>query len=416
MLTERNLRACIVGGGPAGLAAADVLLAAGHQVTLVEHRRSVGRKFLLAGRSGLNLTHSEPLDDMLARFRDGSCVDLVRAAVRAFPPDAVRAWAEHLGEPTVVGSSGRVFPASWRATPLLRAWRTDLTERGVRWRTGLAWRGFGNGRSMMFDDVGTDVAIDYDVAILALGGSSWPTTGSDGGWVEVFESEGITVVPFRPANAGVVVSWTDIFRSRFEGSPIKHVRVSSGLNASSPSGSSSMTGDLVVTSSGLEGGPVYTLSSTLQYPEQLHLDLRPDESIESLTTKLLRARAGDSLATRLRKCGLSDVAVGLVMEAGGRTLRSDPHELAVFIKGVPVDVQGPQAVRRAISVAGGVARAAITDQWMLREHPGVFLAGEMLDWDAPTGGYLLQACFSTGRAAAEGAIAWVADHPLGGRD
>jgi uncharacterized flavoprotein (TIGR03862 family) len=409
MLTERNVRAVVVGGGPAGLMAAETLLAGGLQVTLVDHRRSVGRKFLLAGRSGLNLTHSEPLDDVLARFRDGSCVDLVHDAVRSFPPDAVRAWAEGLGEQTVVGSSGRVFPASWRATPLLRSWVNDLISRGLHLHTRLAWHGFGDGHTLLFSDQSgqTDelVKIDDDVAIFALGGASWPNTGSDGGWLTEFERADISVTTFRPANAGVVVKWTDIFRSRFEGMPLKHVRVSSP-------GLSPVTGDLVVTKDGFQGGPVYALSSQLRYPAVLAVDLRPDESVDSLTTKLLRARHGDSMSTRLRKCGLSDVSICLVTEVGGRSLSRVAHELAKFIKGVPIEVTAAEGMSRAISVAGGVDRVAVDDHFMLRRWPGIFLAGEMLDWDAPTGGYLLQACLSTGRAAAQGAIAWATDHSL----
>ncbi len=408
MSTRGTFHVVVVGAGPSGLIAAETLAVLGAQVTVLEPHRSPGRKFLLAGRSGLNLTHSEPLGQLLERYERGSCSALVRRAVAEFPPSALRAWSTDLGEAATVGSSGRVFPKSWRATPLLRAWLMRLAELGVSASTGSRLVGIdcrtGDGHSVVLqvartgrvEGTGRVEQMTADAVVLAMGGMSWPTTGSDGGWRQMLLDEGVHIAAFRAANAGVVVDWSEVFRCRYEGVAIKHVSVSGGP-----------TGDVVVTHSGLIGGPIYTISSQIDGPTCLPVDLRPDDSVEKLAGRLANSRAGDSLTSRLRKIGLSEVASGLVIECGGRDIVRSPQILAQFVKAVPVAVTGTEGVRRAISVSGGVEARSLDEQLMLRTLPGVFVAGEMLDWDAATGGYLLQACFSTGVAAANGAFDWL---------
>jgi uncharacterized flavoprotein (TIGR03862 family) len=406
----------VVGGGPAGLMAAETMASHGWAVTVFEQRRSVGRKFLLAGRSGLNLTHSEPLERLIGRYETGSCAPLIAAAVDNFPPDAVSVWSSGLGEPTTVGTSGRVFPASWRATPLLRAWRQRLMDGGVSFTYGCTWLGWeswgesGKPSVRISGPDGVVFVANADAVVMALGGTSWPSTGSDGGWRAEFDRLGIERVEFRPSNAGLRVSWSDVFCHRFEGVAIKHVAVSLGLDVGLDRDvgldGKRFQGDLVVTRAGLQGTPAYMVSARITSPVVLTVDLLPDQSLEALSMKMSRARAADSLTTKLRKVGLSNVAVGLAMEFGVRNVSPNPAVLASFIKAVPVAIDGTEGVERAISVAGGVMASAINERFMLRSYPGVFLAGEMLDWDAPTGGYLLQGCLASGVAAANGALAW----------
>ena len=430
--------ATVVGGGPAGLMAAEVLAAAGMRVTVFEHMASVGRKLLLAGRGGLNLTHTEPLDDLVARY--GSGADPIVAAVRAFDPGQLRAWCAGLGEPTVVGSSGRVFPRSFRATPLLRAWLRRLDDLGVTIETRARWLGWapveGRGRP---DDRGSGpstapVGVDprrsrfgradgsvhevvSDVTVFGLGGASWPRVGSDGGWVVPFDGAGVRVVPLRPANCGVVVGWTDGFVDRFAGAAVKDVAIEvDGVRARV---------DVVVTDDGLEGGPVYARSATIrdtvasQGRCEVRVDLRPDLDVDRLVDRLARRRPKDSVSTSLRRTlGLSPVAIGLVREATANRVPTDVVELAALLKAVPLVVERTAGIERAISSAGGIALDQIDASFMVRSLPGTFVAGEMLDWEAPTGGYLLQATFATAVAAAEGAIRWVedgrgGDHPGG---
>jgi uncharacterized flavoprotein (TIGR03862 family) len=373
-------RATVVGGGPGGLFAAEVLATAGVEVTVLERMPSVGRKLLLAGRGGLNLTHTEDLDAFLDRY--GPARARLEAAIRAFAPDDLRAWAAGLGQPTFVGTSGRVFPEAFRATPLLRAWLRRLADLGVEVRTRTTWTG----------------EADADVTILALGGASWPRVGSDGRWVELLPE--VDVVPFRPANCGFRVGWTEAFRQRFAGAPLKNVVLSAG--------SVSAQGDVVVTSSGIEGGAVYAVSAALRDGDGLlHVDLHPQRSIDDLAARLV-GRPKDSAAATLRRAGVSAVGAGLAREATGNRLPSEPRQLAALLKAVPVPTDGPQPIARAISSAGGIALDEVDEHFMLRRRPGTFVCGEMLDWEAPTGGYLLQATFSTARAAAIGALGWLA--------
>jgi uncharacterized flavoprotein (TIGR03862 family) len=404
--------ATVIGGGPAGLMAAEVLAMAGLCVTVYEHMPSVGRKLLLAGRSGLNITHNEPVDELVARY--GRDAPRLAAAISAFAPQDLRSWCEGLGEATFVGSTGRVFPASFRATPLLRAWLGRLDQMGVRIELRHRWLGWGTTddhqpdprRSLFAQADGTRTEAISDVTVLALGGGSWPRVGSDGSWVRTFREAGLHVNDLCPANSGLHIEWTAHFAERFAGTPLKNVAVAIR--------EMSVRGDATITRDGIESGPVYPLSSiareALDRHEQcvIHIDLRPDLTIEVLAQRLVRRRPKDSLATSLRRTiELSPVAASLLREAVGNNLPTDPIDLATLVKAVPLVVHATAPLARAISSAGGVALAEVDDSFMLRRLPGTFLAGEMLDWDAPTGGYLLQASFSTAVAAARGAVAWL---------
>jgi uncharacterized flavoprotein (TIGR03862 family) len=391
----------IVGGGPAGLAAAEVLAQAGRAVTVYERMPSVARKLLIAGRGGLNITHSEGRADFLARYHPQGYLD---AAVAAFPPDALRAWCADLGEPTFVGSSGRVFPRSFKASPLLRAWLARLDRLGVRIRTRHRLTAIDGG--LRFEAPEGPLAIAPRAVLLALGGASWPRLGSDGRWVPLLEGLGVAVTPLRPANAGFAVAWSDLFRARFAGMPLKRVALACD--------GSVVRGEAVITETGLEGGAVYALSRPLRVAiatrgsARLVVDLRPDLTRDALARRLSGARPGDSAATRLRKAaGLPPVAAGLLREAAGAALPTDPEILAGLIKAAPLTLTASAPIERAISTAGGVRLDALDKRSMLRARPGLFLAGEMLDWEAPTGGYLLQGAFAGGRAAAAGMLDWL---------
>ncbi len=396
----------VVGGGPAGLMAAEVLAGAGVAVTVYERMPTVGRKLQVAGRGGLNLTHSEPLDAFLARYGDAR--DALAPAIEHFDPAALRRWSEGLGQPTFVGSSGRVFPEGFRATALLRAWLERLTGLGVRVATRHTWLGWSEGGALRFRGPDDELLeVEADATVLALGGASWPRTGSDGAWVAPLEAAGVEVVPLRPANCGFVVGWTHVFRDRFAGHPLKDVALTHRRVTA--------RGDAMVTAEGLEGGPVYELASrmrtTLERGERAHvrIDLWPDATDDDVTTRLARRRAKDSTSTALRRAGLSPVAIGLLREAVGNRIPTDADALAALLRSVPVELLATRPIERAISTAGGVDLAATDARAMLRARPGTFVAGEMLDWEAPTGGYLLQGAFSTGVAAAEGVLAWLAE-------
>ena len=391
----------VVGGGPAGLAAAELLAGAGHAVTVYERMPSVGRKLLMAGRGGLNLTHGEPLPDFLARYHPDASLG---AAIRAFPPDALRDWCAGLGEPTFVGSSGRVFPRSFKASPLLRAWLRRLDGLGVRIRTRHRLVAL-EGANLLFETPEGLVRIAPRASLLALGGASWPRLGSDGAWVPLIADLGVRVAPLRPANAGFAVAWSELFRTRFAGEPIKRIALS--VNGRS------VRGEAVVTAEGIEGGAVYALSRHLREAiardgeARLELDLRPDLTEAALAARLSDPRPGQSMATRLRKAaGLPPVAAGLLREAAGLALPAEPGRLAGLIKAAPLRLTGCAPIERAISTAGGVALDGLDAHFMLNARSGLFVAGEMLDWEAPTGGYLLQGAFASGRAAAEGMLAW----------
>jgi uncharacterized flavoprotein (TIGR03862 family) len=389
--------------------AAEVAARGGASVTVYERMPTVGRKFLLAGRGGLNLTHSEALALLMQRY--GPAEPRLRAAVEAFSPDALRAWCENLGQPTFIGSSGRVFPKSMKTSPLLRAWLRRLVASGVQFKLRHRWKGWDDAGRPVFATPEGDVAVEAGASVFALGGASWPQLGSDGTWVDVLSHAGIAVAPLYPTNCGVRVAWSEVFRSRFAGHPLKRLSLSIGGRH--------VRGEAVVTETGLEGGGVYALSTQLREAmvgsgeAHLGLDLRPDATQEELAARLGAPRGKQSLANHLRKSiSLPPVAVGLLHEAalgsGQRLAAMTAAELAGLIKAVLLRVTGLAPMTRAISTAGGVAFDAVDDTFMLRQRPGVFVAGEMLDWEAPTGGYLLQACFATGAAAAEGALAYFA--------
>ena len=398
----------VVGAGPAGLMAAEVLANGGAQVTIYDRMPAAGRKFLLAGRGGLNLTHSDPLDRFLARY--GAAAPRLRSAIKRFPPEKARAWCEGLGQETFVGSSGRIFPKSLKASPLLRAWLRRLDIAGVTFKPRHRWTGWDDAGALTFDTPAGAATVQADVTVLALGGASWPRLGSDGSWTGIMTGDGIAVTPLRPANCGVTVGWSKVFRERFEGEPLKRI----GLSFEGQT----VRGEAIVTRDGLEGGAIYALVNSIRDAIDagedaiLHIDLRPDLTIDALFERLCAPRGKQSLSTFLRKSvRMAPVAIGLLQESQldtpTRLAALSPAELAALIKRAPVRLSGVAAIDRAISTAGGIAFDEIDGRFMLLRRPGVFVAGEMLDWEAPTGGYLLQACFATGAAAARGALAWL---------
>ena len=410
----------VIGAGPAGLMAADRLSQAGVQVSLYDRMPSPGRKLLMAGRGGLNLTHSEPIAGFLGRYAAAEA--WLTPAIAAFPPDALRAWSAELGEPTFIGSSGRVFPASKKASPLLRAWLRRLEGQGVQLKPRQDWQGWNSAGDLLFADAGT---ARPDATVLALGGASWPRLGATGAWTNILTGQGIAIAPLRPANCGFTVDWSEHFRTRHAGQPLKSIRLSfAGRSA---------RGEAMITDYGIEGGAVYALSAALRNaldsgapydalgaaapydalgaaaPVILHVDLRPEMSEAALRQLLSGVRQRESLSNGLRKAiHLPPAAIGLLREAAGAALPREPGPLAALIKAVPLALRAAQPIARAISTAGGITVSELDADFMLRRLPGVFAAGEMLDWEAPTGGYLLQATLATGLAAAEGVLKFLA--------
>jgi uncharacterized flavoprotein (TIGR03862 family) len=378
----------IIGAGPAGLIAAEVLSAAGKRVVVYERMPSVARKFLMAGRGGLNLTHSEPFDRFITRYGDAAAQ--LKPMLEAFAPNDLVAWAESLGQETFIGSSSRVFPKAMKASPLLRAWLARLEAQGVEIRTRQSWRGWGDDGALLFAD-GRDLR--PSAALLALGGASWPRLGSDGSWCATLASRGVEIAPLQPANVGFNVAWSEHFRSRFAGQPLKTIALRYGEHEA--------RGEAMITDYGIEGGAIYALSAHLRErtPLTLSIDLRPSLTSAEISSRLGRAKSGDSLSSTLRKTlGLSPAAVGLLHE--GAPPPREPSALAARIKAVAITLTSPRGLDRAISTAGGVSWSAVDENLQLRAIPNVYVAGEMLDWEAPTGGYLLQACFATGVWAA----------------
>lgn len=409
MSAEKPTRVAVIGAGPAGLMAAERLSSAGVAVTVFDGMPSVARKFLMAGRGGLNLTHGEPLENFLGRYGSDSDARLIDA-VRAFPPSAAVEWAEGLGQETFVGTSGRIFPKTMKASPLLRAWLARLGAAGVAFRLRTRWTGFDDARRPLFESDGRIESQHVNAVVLALGGASWPRLGSDGGWVSILTEHGVGVRPLQPANAGVRVAWSEFLKSKCAGKPLKRIAV--GLVEDERK----RRGEAIITSSGLEGGAIYAVGDLLRAhlahsaTAMIEIDLRPDVSLDALAAKIKSAPAKQSLANTLRKqAGLDAVAATLLHEAVRRegALPRDAAGLAARIKHVSIQVDGFAGMERAISTAGGIDFAEVDDQLMLRKLPGVFIAGEMLDWSAPTGGYLLQACLATGVAAAEGVKSWL---------
>lgn len=382
--------ALVIGGGPAGLAAAERLAARGVGVLVAEAMPSVGRKFLMAGKSGLNLTKAEDTETFLAHFADGS--DAFRSAVRNFGPEAVMAWAEGLGQHVFTGTTGRVFPDAMKASPLLRAWLGLLSDMGVTIRTRMRWTGW-ESDAWKFETPEGARLVRANAVILALGGASWRRLGSDGAWAAM---PGLKVVPFKPSNVGLRVDWS-AHMAPFMGQPVKAVRLMAGAIES--------RGEWVVAEGGIEGGGVYEVSMAVRDGAPLFLDLLPDLELVDIVSRLARSRGKASLSNHLRKAlGLSPVQRALLMEWG----RPLPEGLALAqrIKALPVPVTGLMPLDRAISTGGGMDWDAL-DGLMLRDRPGVFAAGEMLNWEAPTGGYLLTACLASGRAAGDAAADWL---------
>ena len=403
------MKVAIIGGGPAGLMAAEAASAAGAQVNLYDAMASVGRKFLLAGKGGLNLTHSEPSEKFLSRY--GARRAQIAPLLASFGPDALRAWARGLGIETFVGSSGRVFPTDLKAAPLLRAWIRRLRQAGVGFHMRHRWSGWDEKGAQCFTTPDGNRSVRADAVVLALGGGSWPKLGSDASWVPLLAERGLHIAPLLPANCGFDVGWSEHFRTKFAGHPVKSVAIVVRNDAGAESWH---PGEFVITETGVEGGVIYAVSASLRDEilakgvATLRLDLAPDRDVPRLTHDLSRPRGKRTMATHLhRQAHIEGVKAGLLREVVSKNDFADPARLAAAIKALPLRLVTPRPLNEAISTAGGVAFDALDDRLMIRALPGLFCAGEMLDWEAPTGGYLLTACFATGQVAGAGAAAWL---------
>ncbi|WP_447987628.1 TIGR03862 family flavoprotein [Nitrospira sp. Nam74] len=403
------MKVAVIGGGPAGLMAAESAIAGGARVDLYDAMASVGRKFLLAGKGGLNLTHSEPLEPFLTRYgeRRGQMAPLLAA----FGPEALRAWTHALGIETFVGTSGRVFPSDLKAAPLLRAWLRRLRHAGVTFHMRHRWIGWNEYGAVRFVTPEGVRAVQPDAVVLALGGASWPRLGSDGAWLPLVAGRGVPTAPLRSANCGFDVAWSEHFRVRFAGRPVKPVVVTVTDGQGVESGHQ---GEFMVTETGIEGGVIYAVSACLRDEilakgeAVIRLDLAPDRHLTRLVADLSRPRGRRSIASHLqRRAHIEGVKAGLLHECIPKQDFADPPRLAAAIKALSLRLVAPRPLQEAISTAGGIAFEALDDRLMISGLPGVFCAGEMLDWEAPTGGYLLTACFASGRAAGAGAVAWL---------
>ncbi|WP_079434281.1 TIGR03862 family flavoprotein [Zoogloea sp. LCSB751] len=406
----------IIGGGPAGLMAAETAAAAGLQVDVFDAMPSVGRKFLLAGRGGLNITHAEPFAAFAGRY--GPRQAQIEPMLAAFGPQALREWVEGLGVSTFVGSSGRVFPAEMKAAPLLRAWLQRLREAGVRFHVRHRWTGWSTNGELLFTTPDGVRQVRADACVLALGGGSWARLGSDGAWIPTLAALGVDIAPLHPANCGFIAGspradgasgWSAHFRERFAGQPLKSVsiRVEGTRAAARP-------GEAMITADGIEGSLIYALSATIRERiEQdgaalLSIDLSPGRPADRVAAEVAHPRGARSLASHLQsRVGIAGLKMALLRECATAETLDDPARLAAAIKALPLRLIAPRPLDEAISSAGGVLFEEMDEDLMLLRHPGVFCAGEMLDWEAPTGGYLLTACFASGQAAGRGVADWL---------
>lgn len=402
-----QFRVAVIGGGPAGLMAAQTLAQGGAQVDLYDAMPSVGRKFLLAGRGGMNITHAEPYSDFVTRY--GKAADALRPMLDAFGPQQVRDWVHGLGVDTFVGTSGRVFPTDMKAAPLLRAWLHRLREQGVHLHMRHRWLGWRDGALLLAGPDG-ELTVQADAAILALGGGSWARLGSDGAWLPLLAARGVALAPLVPANCGFDVAWSEHFSSRYAGHPLTTVAIRSTDAHGRPL---RKQGQFVVTAGGVEGSLIYALSAALRDQiaadgsTTIHLDLLPDLSAQRVLDEVSRPRGARSMSSHLQsRLGIKGVKAGLLRECVSAEDYADPERLARAIKALPVRLLRPRPIDEAISSAGGVRFEAL-DGAMLKAAPGVFVAGEMVDWEAPTGGYLLTACLAGGLAAGQQALAWL---------
>lgn len=399
----------VIGGGPAGLMAAEVLVAQGIKVDLYDAMPSVGRKFLLAGKGGMNLTHTEASAPFLSRY--GARAAQIAPMLDNFGPEALRAWVHELGIPTFVGSSGRVFPTDMKAAPLLRAWLKRLRDAGVTFHMRHRWLGWDDKQTLRFATPEGEMKVQADAVVLGLGGASWARLGSDGAWLPLLAQQGINAAPLKPANCGFDIAWSTHFQERFAGQPLKSVIA----NCIATDGSETKRqGECVITSTGIEGGLIYALSAPLR--EQiakngsaiLHLDLAPGKTFERVLAEVSAGRGSRSMSSHLQsKVGITGVKAGLLRECATKEDYANPKKLAQAIKALPLKLIATRPIDEAISSAGGILFEALDEHLMAQNMPGVFCTGEMLDWEAPTGGYLLTACFASGRSAGLGAAAWL---------
>jgi hypothetical protein len=403
----------IIGGGPAGLMAAEAAVSAGAHVEVYDAMPSVGRKFLLAGKGGLNLTHSEPIEPFLSRY--GQQRAFIEPAIQSFPPSALRTWAHEMGVNTFIGTSGRIFPTDLKAAPLLRAWLRRLRQAGVQFHVRHRWRGWDEEGRLQFTTPQGLVHAHADAVVLALGGGSWPHLGSDAAWTQILAAHKIPIAPLKPANCGFDVRWSEHFRTKFAGQPVKTVHI---VVKTTDGPEIRHMGEFVITANGVEGGIIYMVSAyardtiAADGTATLWLDLVPDRSLQQLTHTLSKPRGKRTMATHLTRCaGVAGVKAGLLREVISKDVLADSARLAAAIKSLPLTLIAPRPLAEAISTAGGVSCEALDSHLMLRTRSGVFCAGEMVDWEAPTGGYLLTGCLATGRLAGTAAAAWAHAHP-----
>jgi uncharacterized flavoprotein (TIGR03862 family) len=409
MSLNKHFSVAVIGGGPAGLMAAEVLCQGGIKVDLFDAMPSVGRKFLMAGKGGMNITHSEPLPAFAGRY--ASRERNIAPLLESFNPEALRKWIHTLGIDTFVGSSGRVFPREMKAAPLLRAWLHRLREAGVSFHMRHRWLGWDEHNALRFTTPDAEKLVQADAVILALGGGSWAHLGSDGLWIPLLEQRGVAVAPLQPANCGFNTNWSEHFSTRFAGEPVKNVALSytdiEGIEHRKQ-------GEIMITASGIEGGLIYALSAVLRDTiaknsnVQIYLDLLPDKEEQQVVNEITHPRGSRSMSSHLQsRLGIKGVKAGLLRELAGTEVYADPKQLGAAVKRLPLTLVAPRPLNEAISSAGGITFEAMDEQLMIRNLPGVFCAGEMLDWEAPTGGYLLTACFASGKAAGHGALNWL---------